>query len=145
MNYTIKKTSWKEDKQALSQIRKNVFIEEQNVPEALEWDEFDDKCIHILITQNTSPVACGRIKPDGHIGRMAVLKEHRRAGIGTAILNELLESAKQNKNTKVYLHAQTSAIAFYEKLGFNISSEEFMDANIPHRTMEKRLNSTTMK
>ena len=142
MNYTIKTTRWNEDKTALSEIRRKVFIEEQNVPEELEWDDFDQDCIHVLVTnENNKPVACGRLKADGHIGRMAVLKEHRKTGIGTLILNELLNHAEILPIKKVYLHAQTTAIKFYEKQGFKVNSEEFMDANIPHKSMEKSLTT----
>jgi len=140
MNYTLKKTNWKEDKQALSLVRKSVFIKEQNVPETLEWDEFDEQCVHILVTDSKNkPIACGRIKPDGHIGRMAVLKAYRKMGIGTAILKALLKSASEQNIASVFLHAQITAIVFYEKLGFKTSSKEFMDANIPHKTMQKQL------
>ena len=144
MNYTLKSTRWNKDKTALASIRKKVFIEEQKVPEELEWDEFDELCIHVLVTNHqNNPIATGRIKPDGHIGRMAVLKEYRNTGIGTAILKELIKSAHNNHQgkhlTKVYLHAQTTAIPFYEKQGFISCSDEFMDANIPHKTMEKQL------
>jgi len=139
INYNIKTTSWKKDRTSLSEVRRKVFIEEQNVPEDLEWDEFDNDCIHILVTDDQTPIACGRIKPDGHIGRMAVLKKHRNRGIGAAILSALLKQANDANLKKLYLHAQISAIAFYEKQGFKICSEEFMDAGIPHKTMEKQL------
>jgi len=140
MHYNIKKTTWKEDKQSLSEIRIKVFIDEQNVPEELEWDEFDKDSIHILATDNNNkPIACGRIKTDGHIGRMAVLKEHRNSGIGTGILKALLKCAEDDGTSHVYLHAQTTAIPFYEKQGFKTCSEIFMDANIPHKTMKKQL------
>ncbi len=141
MNYNLKTTNWKKDKRALSIIRTTVFIEEQNVPEALEWDEFDKDCIHVLVTDDNIEIACGRLKPDGHIGRMAVLKPYRHTGIGTDILKMLLIHAKTNNITTVFLHAQTSAIGFYEKQGFSICSDEFLDAGIPHKTMEKVLIS----
>jgi len=140
VKHITKATSWSEDKSALGSIRKKVFIEEQKVPEELEWDEYDEQCIHILVTDDQNkPIATGRIKPDGHIGRMAVLKEYRNTGIGTAILKELIKSAQDKQLTKVYLHAQTTAISFYQKQGFKTCSEEFMDANILHKTMEKQL------
>jgi len=142
MKYKVKTTSWNESKKALSDIRRKVFIEEQNVPEELEWDEYDQDCTHILVTdENNIPIACGRLKADGHIGRMAVLKAHRATGIGTSILKELLNHAANLHIKKLYLHAQTSAISFYEKQGFEVSSEEFMDANIPHKSMEKLLST----
>jgi len=143
MEYKLKITDWETDKSALSYIRGLVFIEEQNVPEELEWDEFDEKVTHILVTYNNIPVACSRIKADGHIGRMAVLNKYRGLGIGTAMLKELLDHAKNNCIQKVYLHAQTSAVPFYEKLGFNAYSEEFIDANIPHKSMELSLTNYT--
>ncbi|MCW9048304.1 MAG: GNAT family N-acetyltransferase [Gammaproteobacteria bacterium] len=140
MKYKVKTTSWNESKNALSEIRRKVFIEEQNVPEELEWDEYDQDCTHVLVTdEHNKAVACGRLKSDGHIGRMAVLKEHRATGIGTAMLSELINHAENMKINKVYLHAQTSAIKFYEKQGFEVISEEFMDAGIAHKTMKKSL------
>lgn len=142
MKYHVKTTSWNENKNALSEIRRKVFIEEQNVPEELEWDEYDQDCTHVLVTdESNKPVACGRLKADGHIGRMAVLKEHRATGIGTSILNELLNHAKSMHIKKIYLHAQTSAIEFYEKQGFEVNSEEFLDAGIAHKTMGKSLTA----
>jgi len=140
MHYNIKKTNWEKDKLSLSEIRRKVFIDEQSVPEELEWDEFDKDSIHILVTDDSNtPIACGRIKADGQIGRMAVLKEHRNTGIGTGILTALLKCAEDDGTSNVYLHAQTTAINFYEKQGFKSCSEIFMDANIPHKTMKKQL------
>ena len=137
MQYQLRSTTWEKDKAALSAIRRTVFIEEQNVPEALEWDEYDKDCLHILVTdKENTPIATGRMKADGHIGRMAVLKAYRKSGIGTAVLKELLAEANKRKQSKLYLHAQTVAIPFYEKLGFTISSELFMDAGIPHKSMQ---------
>jgi len=141
MEYNIQTTHWNKNKSALSEIRHKVFIEEQNVPEELEWDEFDDDCIHILATENSIPIACGRLKTDGHIGRMAVLEAYRKKGVGSSILEGLLNTAKNLSLTEVYLHAQLTAIPFYEKFGFETCSEEFMDANIPHKTMKKTLNN----
>jgi len=137
MDYTLKITSWDKDKDALSLVRRKVFIEEQNVPEELEWDEYDKDCIHILVTdENNTPIATGRMKPDGHIGRMAVLKAYRRSGIGTQILQSLTDKARKLNLGSVYLHAQTVALSFYEKQGFDVISDEFMDAGIPHKSMK---------
>lgn len=133
-------TSWQQSSTVLNAIRRAVFIEEQHVPEALEWDGLDASCHHVLVTATgKGPVGTGRIKPDGHIGRMAVLKEHRGQGVGSAMLAALLDFARQQQCAEVYLHAQVSAIPFYEKQGFIIDGEQFMDAGIPHRRMVKRL------
>jgi predicted GNAT family N-acyltransferase len=129
-------TSWQASEAALSAVRRRVFIEEQQVPEALEWDGLDASCHHVLVSGTADrPVATGRIKPDGHIGRMAVLKDCRGQGIGSAVLAALLEVARQQQCTAVYLHAQVSAIPFYEKHGFVTSGRQFMDAGISHQTM----------
>ena len=135
MKYTIKVTQWEDDKTHLSEIRRKVFIEEQKVPEDLEWDDDDKSCVHILVTDNNTPIATGRIKMDGHIGRMAVLKSYRGKGVGSTVLKALIDFSKTLKMKSVYLHAQITAVPFYDKHGFKISSEEFMDAGIPHKSM----------
>ena len=140
MHYTLHHTTWTRNKTELAHVRRLVFLEEQHVPEELEWDEHDKTCHHILVTDsNNNPIATGRIKPDGHIGRMAVLKSSRNQGVGSTVLNALLEYAIKNKMQNVHLHAQTTAIPFYEKHGFMVCSEEFMDAGIPHKSMYKDL------
>ena len=140
--YTIKATDWDKDKTALSSIRRKVFIEEQKVPEELEWDEFDESSQHILaLDNNGTPIGTGRIKADGQIGRMAVLKDWRNKGIGKSILDELLKIATQSKHNEIYLHAQLTAIKFYEQSEFTINSDEFMDAEIPHKTMIRRIDN----
>jgi len=136
MEYTLKLTRWDKEQTSLSEIRRRVFIEEQQVPEELEWDDDDKTCIHVLVTDNNIPIATGRIKMDGHIGRMAVLKDYRNKGIGSAVLKALINFSKTLKMKSVYLHAQTNAIPFYEKHDFKTSSKEFMDAGIPHKTMQ---------
>ena len=84
--------SWQDDSDALSSVRRIVFIEEQQVPEALELDELDPVCHHVLVADaDNKPVATGRIDSDGRIGRMAVLKEYRGQGIGSALLVALLD------------------------------------------------------
>lgn len=135
----IKVADWKKDKDDLKNIRRRVFIEEQNVPEELEWDEFDDSSIHFIATLDERAVAVARLKPDGQIGRMAVLAEHRNQGLGSLLLQFVLQQAAKQKLNKVYLHAQTSAIRFYEKQGFASCGEIFYEANIPHREMLKKI------
>ena len=136
-------TNWQESRAALGTVRYTVFIEEQRVPEALEWDGLDESCHHVLVTAaGNRPVGTGRMKPDGHIGRMAVLKDCRGQGIGSAILTALLDIARQQQWSDVYLYAQVAAIPFYEKHGFTANGEQFMDAGIPHRNMVRRLASS---
>ena len=131
---------WHTDKDSLTLIRRQVFIEEQNVPEELEWDEFDESSIHVLITLKDQPIACARLKPDGQIGRMAVLAAHRNKGTGSRMLEFILKKAAETNREDVYLHAQETAISFYEKHGFIAVGDIFYEANIPHREMLRKVN-----
>ena len=131
-------SDWHTDKEQLSTIRRLVFIEEQNVPEELEWDEDDATATHFLVTHDHEVIATARLKPDGQIGRMAVLAKYRNHGIGSKLLRFVLQTAAQKNLKNIYLHAQTTAIHFYEKHGFETQGELFYEADIPHRTM--RLN-----
>ena len=138
--FRLMHVNWQERRAALGAVRQTVFIEEQRVPEALEWDGQDESCYHVLVTAaGNRPVGTGRMKPDGHIGRMAVLKDFRGQGVGSAILTALLDVARQQQWSEVYLYAQVAAILFYEKHGFTANGEQFMDAGIPHRSMVRRL------
>lgn len=128
------------DNAALRDIRRRVFIEEQRVPESLEWDEFDAVSQHLLAETETGiAIATGRLLPDGHIGRMAVLPEWRRRGVGYAVLLVLIEAARARGDQSVRLHAQVHALGFYGKAGFVAEGPVFDDAGIPHRTMSCRL------
>lgn len=134
----IRKADWPGDKEALSLIRKTVFIEEQKVPEELEWDEYDFSSRHFLATLDNRPIASARLKADGQIGRMAVLKEYRNRGIGTELLRFVLQTAAEEKIDSLYLHAQVEAIPFYERQGFVVQGDVFYEADIPHRAMSKK-------
>ena len=124
----------------IKSVREQVFIQEQHVPEELEWDDHDARAIHVVATDTHNQViGTARMLADGHIGRMAVLAAWRNTGIGSAMLQKLLSLAKERGLCKVFLHAQTSAIGFYQDHNFRASGEEFMDAGIPHREMEKEL------
>ena len=126
---------WDTEKNSLKEIRQWVFIEEQNVPEAMEWDEYDTSSIHFLVTHKDKAIACARLKTDGQIGRMAVLPAYRNQGIGSKLLRFILKHAARHQVKQVYLHAQTTAIPFYEKQGFAAHGELFYEADIPHRKM----------
>jgi predicted GNAT family N-acyltransferase len=138
--FTVRRVSWNECGDFLRSIRNSVFIEEQNVPAELEWDGLDELCTHVIgETTQGEPIGTGRLLPDGHIGRMAVLKYWRGRGVGSAILAELIETAREKGCDSAILDAQTHALKFYARFGFEIVSDEFMDAGIPHRTMRVML------
>lgn len=131
-------------------IRRRVFIVEQHVPEDLEIDQHDadpavvTTALHVLARRDGKPVGTGRLllaEPDGllHIGRVAVLAEHRRHGIGSAVMLALQDFARERGARTVTLGAQLHAIPFYERLGYVASGAIFLDAGIEHRRMDLRL------
>lgn len=138
--FTVRRASWVDDNAALCQVRRRVFIEEQCVPEELEWDGLDETSTHFLAEDDAGQaVGSARLLPDGHIGRMCVLKEWRGRGIGSALLREALAAAGEQGLARVELAAQVHALPFYERHGFTAEGGEFLDAGIPHRNMYRAL------
>ena len=139
MNVKIKSTNWERDQPALCMIRRIAFIEEQQVDVADEWDDKDETAIHFLVEAQQKAIACARLLIEGdlyHIGRVAVLKEYRHQKIGRQLMQFILAwCQQQNPEYKIYLHAQTSRVRFYEYLGFVTEGEVFMDAGIEHIEM----------
>ena len=138
-NLTITTADWDKHKSILRGIRKAVFIEEQSVPADLEWDESDTTSTHFLVTDNDKAIATARLTADGKIGRMAVIKSHRRMGIGSSLLDYIVDYAKTSELKDVYCHAQVAVIDFYLKKEFELVGDEFLEANIPHQAMFKKL------
>jgi predicted GNAT family N-acyltransferase len=133
---TVQVASWRDDGWALRIIREEVFIREQHVPVELEWDALDSSCIHILALDSAgNPVGTARLLPEGVIGRMAVLKNWRRKGVGSALMLRLLEDARKRHMQQIALNAQVYARGFYARFGFQTVGDEFIDAGIPHRKM----------
>lgn len=134
--YLMRMVSWQEEASLLRIIRTAVFIHEQKIPEDLEWDEFDLISMHMLVLNSDGqPIGTARLLPDGHIGRMAVLKEWRGKGLGSAMLLRILEELRSRYMRKAMLNAQMTAVGFYEKFGFQTCGKEFMEAGIPHIKM----------
>jgi predicted GNAT family N-acyltransferase len=131
---------WTAVRSSAEPVRRKVFVEEQGVPEDLEIDESDAASLHALaLDADGTALGTGRLLPDGHIGRMAVLKPARGRGIGAALLLALVDAARARGEREVVLSAQTQAIAFYERFGFVVEGDEFNDAGIAHRLMRRRL------
>jgi predicted GNAT family N-acyltransferase len=144
MTIEIRSAQWARDHDLLAEIRRRVFIEEQSVPEALEWDDEDDSAQHWLALSEGQPVGTARVLASGQIGRMAVLARARGQGVGSALLQQSIAHARSAQLREVYLHAQTHALAFYERHGFIAEGPEFNDVKIPHRTMRLLLRSQHM-
>lgn len=131
--------SWSDMEPHLRDIRTRVFIEEQNVPEELEWEDSDIDAIHLIVKKNNYYVATARLLKSGQIGRMAVLKPYRNYGIGKMMLQELLSIAITMSMKNLFLNAQIEAIDFYKKNGFQEHGDIFDDAGIQHIRMDKNL------
>lgn len=130
---------WERARAHAAPIRFAVFVEEQGVPREIELDAMDETSVHAVAFENATAVATGRLLPDGHIGRMAVLKDWRGRGIGGAILAKLVEHARARGDREVVLSAQVHAAAFYRAHGFTEEGAEYLEAGIPHRDMRLRL------
>ena len=131
-----------DDFPACAAIRRRVFIEEQNVPEALELDELDATALHLLATRDGRAIGTARLLIEGEtakIGRVALLPEARGLGAGAALMRAALDELRARGVRTAKLGAQTHAIGFYEKLGFTAHGPEYDDAGIPHRDMTLRL------
>jgi len=138
--FSVRLAEWSRDQAALRSIRRDVFVVEQNVPESLEWDGIDGACRHAIVEDSAGrPIGCGRLLPDGHIGRMAVLREWRGRGVGSALLVALTNLARELHFPKVMLNAQTQAMPFYARFGFAPVGAPFEEAGIPHQAMERHL------
>jgi predicted GNAT family N-acyltransferase len=136
--FTIKPVYWTASQATLRAIRATVFIEEQGVPQELEWDGLDEHAYHVIaFAADGTPIGTGRLLQDGHIGRLAVLKEWRGKGVGTSLLQMLLVVANKMGNEEVKLHAQTRVLDFYLRSGFVPQGKEFMEAGIPHTAMTR--------
>jgi predicted GNAT family N-acyltransferase len=130
--------SWQRDREAIERIRRAVFIEEQGIAEADEWDDADPVSRHVLAgATKRDAVGTGRLEPTGKIGRVAVLPQYRGNGVGSRIVGHLVNQATVLGLTQVYLHAQASAVVFYERLGFQVDGPEFDEVGIPHRRMRQ--------
>ncbi|MDO7345544.1 GNAT family N-acetyltransferase [Bacillus stercoris] len=143
---SIKRITTEADLHEALKIRRGVFIEEQHVSEADEFDEFDtlqEHCQHILVYHENQPVGTGRARIVGHtakLERICILKPYRKYGLGKIIVSGLEEIMKEKGLTSYKLHGQTQAAGFYQKLGYQTSSQEFMEDGIPHVLMTKEIS-----
>jgi predicted GNAT family N-acyltransferase len=129
------------------EIRKEVFVKEQGVPLKDEFDQFDKLiglCEHILVHLKEQPVGTGRIRfvdGAGKLERICILEPYRKFGLGKIIIHELEKIAEEQGVSQVKLHGQTQAEGFYLKLGYQTSSDVFMEDGIPHIIMRKELST----
>ena len=134
----VEKVTTPQQLDEVHRIRETVFIIEQNVPHDREYDEFEDDSIHFLARIGIHPVGCGRIRTYGRsvkLERVAVLRDHRRKGVGTAIMKALEEEAMKHHPSELILNSQVSAMDFYRSCGYSERGGVFLDAGIEHMEM----------
>jgi predicted GNAT family N-acyltransferase len=139
--FRIELMEWDKAQPIAGPIRFAIFVGEQNVPPGIELDELDASCLHaIAYDPDGKSIGTGRLLPDGHIGRMAVLRAWRGKGVGGAVLEALVAAAGKRGDAEVVLSAQTHAVAFYRRHGFREEGLEYLDAGIPHLLMRRALS-----
>ncbi len=140
MTLKIRLGDWEAQCQPAREVRTEVFIGEQNIPIEMEWDDMDAVSLHVVAYDAAGePVGTARLLPDGHIGRMAVRRSARGAGVGGAMLAALIDAGRQRGTGEVMLNAQIHAEAFYARFGFVREGREFQDAGIAHIHMRYKL------
>lgn len=137
----VRRVNWLEAENELRYVRQQVFIVEQGIPPELEWDDQDAVCQHFLAMTSTNQITgTARLGADGKVERMAVLASWRGHHVGDTLLSAIEDYAREQGLTRLYLHAQSRALGFYQQNGFVVDSEEeFDEAGIPHRYMSKDL------
>ena len=131
----IQLLDWPAAQAEAQRIRFIVFVDEQKVPPELEMDEHDAPSIHALAFAAGKAVGTGRLLLDGHIGRMAVLKEWRGRGVGQALLRALIDAGRRRGDRDLVLNSQVHALAFYAAEGFRPEGPVYEEAGIPHQVM----------
>lgn len=139
----VKVVKTEQERELAFDVRKKVFVEEQGVPFHMELDEFDETAVHFIVQMEGQTIAAARLRElepgIGKIERVSVLKEQRGNHLGVRIMQYVEEYAREHGWKRLKLNAQVHALPFYEKLGYAITSPEFLDAYIPHRAMEKEI------
>ena len=133
--YQVKHGCWDQLQQDAKLIRTQVFICEQGITEADEWDDQDLISQHFVIYDQDQPIATARLLQDNSVGRVAVIQKYREQGIGRLIMLEIIEHAQQQQYSFLKLSSQLHAISFYEKLGFLTQGNPYDECGIPHIEM----------
>ena len=132
----VRLADWQQDNADLRRIREAVFIAEQSV--SPEWDSDDAEAVHFLALESGYPIGTARLLADGQIGRVSVLRDWRGMNVGGALMQAVIAEAERRGLTEQKLTAQVHATSFYERLGFTVVSDEFLEAGIPHVDMLRK-------
>ncbi|MCH7295964.1 GNAT family N-acetyltransferase [Acinetobacter higginsii] len=133
--YQVKQGNWDQLQQDAKLIRTLVFIQEQGIAEADEWDEQDAISQHFVIYDQDQPIATARLLQNNSVGRVAVLKAYRGQGLGQMIMLDIIAFAKQQERAFLHLSSQVHAMSFYQQLGFVVQGDEYDECGIPHIEM----------
>ena len=133
--FTIRTGSWDELQNDAKLIREQVFIQEQQIAVADEWDAEDAVSLHFVVYDQDQPIATARLLQNNSVGRVAVLKSHRGTGIGKLLMQQIIQQAKHQQREFLKLSSQVHAIQFYAGLGFKVEGEQYLDCGIPHIEM----------
>ena len=132
--------TWEQAQPVAGPLRFAIFVGEQNVPAGIELDDLDASCVHaVAYDVDGKAIGTGRLLPDGQIGRMAVVVEWRRRGIGAEILEALTNEARKRGHAEAMLSAQLQAAEFYREAGFVAEGKVYEEAGILHQKMRKKL------
>ncbi|MGW0493945.1 GNAT family N-acetyltransferase [Streptomyces sp. NPDC003007] len=151
--YLVRVAEGPADREACFAVRKEVFVGEQGVPEDIEYDAYDAGAVHVLaVREDGVPLGTGRLLHGaaavtqtgagplvGSLGRLAVTGAARGLGVGAALVRAIEDAARARGLTAVDLHAQTHALGFYERLGYEPYGPEYLEAGIPHQGMRRSL------
>ena len=137
--FNVTQVDWELYRPQLQEIRRRVFILEQHIPQALEQDNKDEAARHVLAVDTAgNGIGTGRVSTQGQIGRMAVYRTWRNRGVGSALLKQLVQVAREANLPPLYLNAQQDAIRFYQRHGFVAVGEPFLEAGITHQRMQQK-------
>lgn len=140
-DFSIEIADYERDLPHLRAVRDRVFVQEQQVPVAIELDALDPLCRHVVAKDlQGHPIGTGRLTPQRSIGRLAVLPDWRGRGVGEAMLQTLVDLARSLGYPQIELHSQKSAIGFYERYAFEAVGDEYLEAGIVHQTMRRSLD-----
>jgi len=133
--FSIRTGCWDELQNDAKLIREQVFIQEQQIAVADEWDAEDAVSVHFVVYDQDQPIATARLLQNNSVGRVAVLKSHRGLGIGKLLMQQIIQQAKHQQREFLKLSSQVHAIQFYAGLGFKVEGEQYLDCGIPHIDM----------
>jgi predicted GNAT family N-acyltransferase len=140
MGARVELMPWDKAQPVAAPLRFAIFVGEQNVPPGIELDAMDEKSLHaVAFDAAGKAIGTGRLLPDGRIGRMAVVKEWRRRGVGADLLDALVEEARRRGLREVKLSAQLQAAEFYRAHGFVAEGKVYEEAGILHQAMRRSL------